>query len=211
MPEPVTVLITGASGLLGRALCAAFDRHGHRVLAHYFSSPGDGTSASAWLQGDLSSLEGVERFTARHHDRLTNCQILINNYGPLADQPFELVEACDLVNDFIRNAASAMALTRALIAMAPLLSVVNIGYSEAGQIKAFRRVTGYAAAKNALLLFTRSLAVTFPAIRFNMLSPHTLQGARVAKPADAPVAPQIVAERAMRLALGRATGRHVRL
>ena len=82
-----TVLITGASGLLGRALVARFSAAGLRVLAQCRLRPGRETDNVQWLAGDFSTVRSTADFLRKHENKLGQCRYLINNYGPITQRP----------------------------------------------------------------------------------------------------------------------------
>ena len=203
-----TILITGASGLLGRALVAKFSQAGFPVLAQYHAHPSPDSGTVQWLAGDFSSMRGIQAFLRRHQKKLSACRYLVNNFGPIDERPTAAVTGRDLCADFALQVAPALDITRFLIAHARLQAVLNIGFEFCGQARVYRKILGYAMAKDALLTLTRSLAVAFPAVRFNLFSPPSLEGAAVFPPGAEPVAPFLVAERIFRILMQRRTGRH---
>ena len=205
-----TILITGASGLLGRALVEKFSHQGFRVLAQYHQHRFPDSETVQWLDGDFSSSESVRDFLRRHEKKLRACQYLINNYGPIVERPTVDVTGRDLSADFELQVAPALDISRFLILQGCLRSVLNIGFEFSGKSCVYQRILGYALAKNALLLLTRSLAAAFPAICFNLFSPPSLEGAAVLPKGAYPVAPRLVAERIFRIIKQRRSGVHYR-
>jgi NAD(P)-dependent dehydrogenase (short-subunit alcohol dehydrogenase family) len=208
MPE--TILITGASGLLGRALVAAFSRAGFRVLGQFHRHPGRAARNVDWIAGDFSNEKGIREFLRRHREKLSCCGYLINNFGPLLQKPTAAVSGRELCADFELQVAPALAISRFLLEHAPLRAVLNIGFEYTGQSRAYQRILGYAMGKNALLPLTLSMAAAFPAVRFNLFSPPSLKGAAVLPRGAEPVAPRQVAERIVRIIGQRRSGAHYR-
>ena len=206
-----TILITGASGLLGRALVARFAGAGFRVLAQFRRNKGVGPGRVEWLAGDFSSPASAAAFMKRHAARLAGCQHVIHNYGPITQQDTADVNGADLLAAFQAQVQPALDLTRFLLARAPLRSVLFIAFEHSGRVRAYRKILGYAMAKNALLLLSRSLAAVHPGVRFNVFSPPSLAGAAVLPPAARVVAPREVAERIFRVVGGRRSGCHFRM
>ena len=141
------------------------------------------------------------------------CRYLVNNYGPLTPKPTRQLAARDFRDDLQCQFLSAVEITRSLIAKGGLRAMVNIGFGFAGRIKPYREILSYAVAKNALLLFTKSLAREYPAIRCNMVSFHSLKGARYSAPLGASpkptsVTPDKVSAKVARILLGKVSGRH---
>lgn len=205
---PDTILITGASGLLGRELVARFSQAGFLVLAQYHRRPSPDSETIQWLAGDLSDSRNVQAFLRRHREKLAACRYLINNFGPLVEQPTADVTGRELSTVFELHVAPALDISRFLISQGRLRSVLNIGFEYCGQGKAYQKILGYALAKNALLVLTRSLAAAFPDVCFNLFSPPSLEGAAVLPKFAFPVAPRLVAERIFRIMKGRRSGVH---
>jgi len=205
-----TVLITGASGLLGQALVSRFAGAGYRVLAHYHRHKGMESGNVRWLAGDFSSEKATAAFFQRHAALLSGCRHAIHNYGPITQKPTLEVTGADLLAAFQQQLCPALDLTRLLLASAPLRSVLFIAFEDTGRLRAFRKILGYAMAKNSLLLLGRSLAAVHPSVRFNVFSPPSLAGAAVLPPGARPVAPERVADRIVRIVRGRRSGCHFR-
>jgi hypothetical protein len=91
-----------------------------------------------------------------------------------------------------------------------LRSVLNIGFEFSGESRVYQKILGYALAKNALLLLTKSLAAAFPVICFNLFSPPSIKGAAVLPKGAYPVAPRLVAERIFLIMKQRRSGVHYR-
>jgi NAD(P)-dependent dehydrogenase (short-subunit alcohol dehydrogenase family) len=208
MPE--TILITGASGLLGRALVAKFSQAGFRVLAQYHKQPARDSEAVKWLDGDFSSGPKVKAFLRRHRKELAACRYLINNFGPLSERPTGELTGRDVSADFELQVVPALDISRFLILHGSVCSVLNIGFEFSGQNRVYRKILGYAIAKEALLMLTRSLAAAFPDVRFNLFSPPSLKGAAVLPRGAIPVAPRLVAERIFQIMKRRRSGIHYR-
>jgi NAD(P)-dependent dehydrogenase (short-subunit alcohol dehydrogenase family) len=205
-----TILITGASGLLGRALVAKYSQEGYRVLAQYHQHPFPDSATVQWLAGDFSTIRGIQAFLRRHQKKLSACRYLINNFGPIVERPTTFVTGLDLSADFAQQVAPALDLSRFLIDRSPLQAILNIGFEFSGKNRVYKKILGYALAKNALLLLTRSMADAFPGVRINLFSPPSLEGAAVLPERARPVAPRLVAESIFRIMRQRRTGRHYR-
>jgi NAD(P)-dependent dehydrogenase (short-subunit alcohol dehydrogenase family) len=205
-----TILITGASGLLGRALVARFAAAGFHVLAHCHLHPGKDDDRVQWLAGDFSSPGGSAAFLKRHAAALAGCSQVIHNYGPIEEKPTLDVTGSDLQAAFQAQIQPALDITRFLLRAAPLRSALFIAFEESGRIRPYKKILGYAMAKNALLLLSRSLAAAYPGVRFNVFSPPSLAGAALLPPSARPVAPALVAERIFRVMRGRRSGCHYR-
>ncbi len=163
MAEPRVVLVTGASGGLGRALVGAFG--GDVVLRQSRSAErGD-------LVGDLADEGDVRRMIDDAMSRHGRIDVLVNN---AADQGIG-EERADL--ERWRSMLDATLLTAVRVTdavvphMPPGSAIVNV--SSAAATHAFPVNAPYAAAKSALEAFTRSLAVDLGprGIRANAVAP----------------------------------------
>jgi NAD(P)-dependent dehydrogenase (short-subunit alcohol dehydrogenase family) len=170
------VLITGASGLLGRALVNRFTSEKWFVFAHYFSNKGEDGTFCRWLYGDFRTMEGISGFLKKNCIELKGCTSLVNNYGPITYKNASELTPDEVLSDFHANLIVAKVITDQLLADCDLMSVVNIGYEGAGSVRPYRKILSYAMAKSALLLLTRSYEKEFPDTGFQMVSPPSLTG-----------------------------------
>ncbi|MCU0237174.1 MAG: SDR family oxidoreductase [Acidobacteria bacterium] len=205
-----TILITGASGLLGRALVARFAAAGFQVLAQYHRHPGAPAAGVRWLAGDFSSPRSTTAFLRAQRRSLAQCAHVVHNYGPIAEKATVDVTGTDLLAAFQAQLQPALDITRFLLRAAPLRSVLFVAFEDCGRIRPFKKILGYAMAKNALLLLGRSLAAVHPQVRFSVFSPPSLAGAALLPPAARPVAPARVAERIFRIMRRCRSGCHYR-
>ncbi len=197
-----TVLVTGASGLLGGALVDVFSQRGIGVVAQYFSNPLQNRRGCDWIQGDLSTIGGIALFLEQHKEAIRRCRYLVNNWGPLTYKDIRELTATDFVRDYFDNIVPAIEITRFLLAEGGLEAVVNIGFEFVGDMKPYKKILPYAAAKNALWLLTQSYAEAFSPVRFNMVSPPTITGAQLPSPNARRVLPVQVAEKVIRVMTG---------
>jgi NAD(P)-dependent dehydrogenase (short-subunit alcohol dehydrogenase family) len=207
---PDTILITGASGLLGRALVAEFAGAGYPVLAQYRRRREVVEGDIQWLAGDFSTLESTAAFLKIHAGKLAACGQVIHNYGPIVSNDTQTVTAADLLAAYQAQLQPALDITRFLLVRAPLRSVLFIAFEYCGQVRAYRRILGYAMAKNALPLLARSLAAVHTEVRFNVFSPPTIAGAEVPAPGATSVAAEKVAARILQVMKYRRSGCHYR-
>ena len=103
--------------------------------------------------------------------------------GPYIDQSLykkiEDLSADDFFYDFFHNVITTFQITNFFIKHTQIKSVVNLGFKGIGEFEPYKKILSYAVAKNGLLLLTQSLAAKHKHIRFNMVSPSTIQGAKV--------------------------------
>lgn len=159
-----TVLITGASGGIGRALCKAFLACGDRVIAQYRTSPaplfalqeqtGDRLTV---IQADFCQPDDVEALADAANQG--GVDVLINNAGTAKLALFQSVSPAEAAALFSVNVESAMRLTQRLL---PHMlhqkygRIINVS-SMWGTVGASCEVH-YSAAKSALAGFTKALA-----------------------------------------------------
>ncbi|MDY0297969.1 MAG: SDR family oxidoreductase [Acidobacteriota bacterium] len=204
------VLITGASGLLGRELVHLLHQRGFEVTAHYHSHLRGGLPGH-WIGGDLSTPDAVRSFLRKHAQTLRGCSHFVHAFGPISSKPLGELEADDFLLDFQGNVTAFHLIVQQLLDWGVLRSAVAVGFSDAGKIRPYRKVLTHAAAKNALLLLVLSLAGEHPGIRFNMVSPSTLAGARVVDPDHEPLDAAVAATAIADILEGVGTGIHLRV
>jgi NAD(P)-dependent dehydrogenase (short-subunit alcohol dehydrogenase family) len=173
------ILITGASGLLGRALAKLFSDKDFVVFGQYHTQKPAGMDDCRWMQADFSTLAGIRTFLQKNSSQFKDCRYLVNNYGPITYKDTPNLKSEDFLFDFHHNVVTAVEITNFFLENTKLESVVNIGFEFAGIVKPYKKILSYAAAKNALLLITKSYAVDYAPIRFDMVCPPTLKGAIV--------------------------------
>jgi len=158
------VLITGASGGIGQALCRAFAAGGDLVFAQYYKN----AAAVAALQrelgerlvpvcGDLSDPAGAEALAARVLPQ--GVDVLVNNAGLSLVGLFQQIAPGDADRLFRVNTQSMLRLTQLLLP--PMIArrqgrVVNIS-SMWGRAGASCEVH-YSTSKAAVIGFTKALA-----------------------------------------------------
>ena len=171
------VLITGASGGLGKALVAQFAGQGWRVVAASRQPPGSEAKQVWPLALDVTNRKQAESVVEQVIERWQRIDALINNAGAIIDSPvwemedehFEKVLSVNLKGAFICSQA----------VLRPMLRqrdghIVNIS-SFSGRAGA-RGQANYAAAKAGLFGLTQSLAqeVGSRNIRVNAVLPGVL-------------------------------------
>jgi len=193
------ILITGASGLLGRALVKNFLARNFLVFAQYNSHRPVLHDNCQWLWADFSQLEGIKDFLHQNQTLLKGCSYLINNYGPITSKPFSELKSEDFIFDYHHNVITTFEITNFLIKNALLQSVVNIGFEFLGRNRSYKKILTYASAKNSLLLLTRSFIREYPDINFSIISLPTLEGAEVKAKSKVRLSPDTAAREIYKL------------
>ncbi|MDQ1350805.1 MAG: 3-oxoacyl-[acyl-carrier protein] reductase [Acidobacteriota bacterium] len=187
------ILITGASGLLGKALVKQFSANGYHVFAQYHQDEPHYQKNCDWVQADFSTLTGIRDFLVENSLRFKRCGFLVNNYGPITYKDIADLTAEDFYFDFHHNVITAFEITNFFIKYTQVQAVVNIGFEDVGLVKSYKKILTYAAAKNALQLMTESFAARYESIGFHLVSPATMEGAKIKSKDGKQVSPQSVA------------------
>ncbi|MCA1219316.1 SDR family NAD(P)-dependent oxidoreductase [Streptomyces sp. 8L] len=178
------VLVTGAAGGIGAAVCAAFAQDGCTVTASDLPSAaltdladrlaGDGTTAHA-LPADLADPDAAATLVERATGLAGPPDVLVNAAGIYPATPLTemTAEIWDRVLDINVRAAmlTSAALARVLTAAGAPGSIVNI--TSGAALRARFGAAHYSASKAALEMLTRACAVEFGphGIRVNAVSP----------------------------------------
>jgi short-subunit dehydrogenase len=167
--EPRTVLVTGASAGIGRALAETFAARGHdlvlvarrgdvlRELAEELAAR-HGVAATA-IPLDLSVRRAAEELLVGVRQRDLHVDVLVNNAGVLETGPFHMTEPDALHRLVMLNVAATTQLSRAFVE--PMIErgwgrILNVA-----SVAGFQPVAGlgaYAATKAYVLSLTESMS-----------------------------------------------------
>ncbi|MGW6917519.1 SDR family NAD(P)-dependent oxidoreductase [Kitasatospora sp. NPDC054939] len=200
--RPTTVLVTGGSGGIGRAVCAAFAAPGTVVVVGYHrnadgaaelaaklaADTGAGTDTCRLDLADAAQVQGAVDAVARTHGGL---DVLVNNAAAgtaglaLPTSPAEDWAATvqvSLLGAFHCVRAAAMHML-----VAGRGSIVNVASISA--LSGIAGLSAYSAAKAGLLGMTRSLAVEYApyGVRVNAVAPGYTGGEGMINDVDAKV------------------------
>ena len=182
--KPLTeraVLITGASGGIGAALCSTFAVAGYSVIATDLVAPHEADPNCAYVNADLNQFCTEEQ--ARNnvlkelHEAIGMRQlcVLINNAAVQIVKPAEQLTPDDWSRTLNVNLVAPFLLTQAFLPELEAANgcVINIGSVHAALTKP--EFTAYATSKSALSGLTRSLAVELGRrIRVNAICPAAI-------------------------------------
>ena len=162
--------VTGAMGGLGSAICQAFAKDGHRVVAAYHPQFDD---KEAWLReqaaagftdfvcvaGDVAKLEDCEAMAAAAEAEAGPVDILVNNAGITRDRFFAKLEKAQWDEVIATNLSSLFNMSRqfsAKMAGRGWGRIINI--SSVNGVKGQAGQTNYSAAKAGVIGFSKALA-----------------------------------------------------
>lgn len=188
-----SVLITGASGDIGLAICAKFlDQHCD-VYAVYHSNATQLTELKeahpaghklSIIQCDLADPLSVSALCAHLTDVAGKLDVLVNNAGVVKDSLFASMGFEDFSRVVDINLFSMFRLTKEalmLLRSAESPAIINVA-SIAALIPSIGQVN-YSASKGAILCFTRTLAAELAqyGIRVNAVAPGMIESKMVKK------------------------------
>ena len=173
------VIITGATGGMGRVACSRFAKEGARILATDLSTTAAseiealGPGQIRYVGADVIEKKGIDAIVSSAIEWFGgSIDVLYNNHGAMLGKPF--LETTPEEWDFIQNVdlKSVYFLSqRAVPAMPKGSSIINI--SSVGGLTAVASMSAYAAAKGGLIMLTRAMAVDLNenGIRVNAIAP----------------------------------------
>lgn len=181
-------LVTGGAKRLGASLCLALAEQGRSVVVHYNHSQREALEVvsscrsiggrAAAIQGDFSSIAGVNDFVLRYLQQFPETSGLINNVGDYFIRSALQTSIDDWISLFQVNLHTPFILTQAL---APSLirhkgQIINIGVSGLNHHSANTYATAYYLTKEGLRGLTISTAreLASKGVRVNMVSPGQL-------------------------------------
>lgn len=164
-----TVLVTGSSRGLGKAMALEFGQKGYHVAVHYGNSAGaaeevaqeivDGGGKANIFQADIASVDACTELIKKVQNELGSLNILVNNAGITKDGLAMRLKADDWQNVIDTNLSSAFYLCKAALRgmvskkwgrIVNITSVVGL-MGNVGQ-------ANYVSAKAGLIGLTKSLA-----------------------------------------------------
>jgi NAD(P)-dependent dehydrogenase (short-subunit alcohol dehydrogenase family) len=172
--EDTIALVTGAAGGIGRAICQSLKAAGATVIATDLAEAGRVAEAEAYFRHDVTSEADWARIAAEISSKYGRLDALVN---AAAIAPVASIEETGL--DTWRkvlsvNVESIHIGTRAML---PLLkksgatrpggaSIVN--FSSVGGLRGAALTSAYCTSKGAVKLYTKSAAIEFGALKYNI-------------------------------------------
>lgn len=165
-----SVIITGASGGIGKALCRDFAKAGYDVAIHYNTDEASAFNLQTELESsykikavpvkaDLRNADEVKALAEKVLDSFGKIDVLVNNAGVCYFSLFQLADDSKVRELFEINLMSAMNLTKEL-----LPSMIKNQQGRIINISSMWGIAGascevhYSATKSALIGFTKALA-----------------------------------------------------
>lgn len=165
-----SVLVTGASGGIGEAMCREFAKNGYDVAIHYNASETSALNLKAELESqyrvkavpikaDLRNSDNVKALAETALKEFGKIDVLINNAGMAYLTLFQLADDNKVKELFDINLMSAMNLTKEI-----LPAMIRNQWGRIINISSMWGISGascevhYSATKSALIGFTKALA-----------------------------------------------------
>ncbi|CAN5669501.1 3-oxoacyl-[acyl-carrier-protein] reductase [soil metagenome] len=190
-----TVLVTGASRGLGRAMAERFAKDGAYVVVGYRRREEEAKETLARLREvggdgeivgfDVTKSDEVERAVRELAQRRPSLDVVVNNAGIVDDVPFALMEVAQWERVVRTDLDGTFHVCRAVVReMMRKKSGAIVNVASASASRALPHQSNYAAAKGAVVAFTRALAAELAphGIRVNAVLPGLIDagmGARV--------------------------------
>ena len=170
-----TVLITGASGGIGRATVQLFADQGWTVIGVDRNAFGESFPASGhFIQSDIAGPENLESIFNQTQEFTQTLEALVNNAAlqiakPILETPVEEWDA--VMESNLRSVFLGAKLAHPLLSAAGGGSIVNV--SSVHAVATSANIAAYATSKGGLLALTRAMAIEFAPdhIRVNAILP----------------------------------------
>ncbi|MGB0938046.1 MAG: SDR family NAD(P)-dependent oxidoreductase [Colwellia sp.] len=189
MSNPRTVLITGASSGMGRALAQAFLNSGDNVvinarsehkLVAFVEENSQNADRIKYVAGDIGLQSTGKALVAAAVDTFGSIDVLINNAGTFIPKPFLDVTEEELDGYYTTALKGSYLTTQAVI---PVMqkqqagSIINIGSMWVENPIEATPCSGSQVAKGAMHTLTRHLAIEFAKdnIRANTIAPAVIE------------------------------------
>ena len=186
--EGKTVIITGASRGIGKAIAEVFASQGANIAFTYHSSEGKAKALEDELssngckvkgyKSDASNFEAAQKLAAAVMEEFGSIDVLVNNAGITKDNLLMRMSEADFDSVMKVNMKSVFNLTKAV--MRPMLkqkkgSIINM--SSVVGVKGNAGQANYSASKAAIIGFTKSVALELGSrnIRCNAIAPGFIE------------------------------------
>lgn len=180
-----TLLVTGGSRGIGKAISIRFAKEGYNIAINYFENDEAALKVKEYIErnfdaevllvkGDVSNEEDVRNIVSNVIEKFGEISVLVNNAGIALDKPFldktkndfERVLATNLIGPFLMCKHAYNYLINAKNA-----SIINIS-STNGIDTLYPESMDYDASKAGLISLTKNLSKVFaPNVRVNCVAP----------------------------------------
>ena len=177
-----TALVTGAGKRVGRAVALELAQAGFQVALHYRNSKTavedvaalcEKAGGSAWcVQGDLASLDDVQRIGAELRGRWDRLDILVNNASLFEPVPFSEITSEQWDEMMAVNVRAPFLLSRDALPLLQNASGLVVHMCDIGGDRPMPGYAHYSVSKSALIGLVKSMAVELgPHVRCVGISP----------------------------------------
>ena len=174
------VLITGASGGIGRETAFAFAREGARLALTYLENAEDcarvadrcaelGSPQVATARLDLDDDESIGACAKGIVAAFGRLSILVNNAGIAVWKPFAEQSLTEIEDQLRVDLEGQLKLTRECL---PYLDDAVISIGSGAALRAHATLSTYSAAKFGMRGFTKNLALELPELRVYIVNPR---------------------------------------
>jgi NAD(P)-dependent dehydrogenase (short-subunit alcohol dehydrogenase family) len=172
--DDTIALVTGAAGGIGRAVCTALSEAGATVVATDLAQEASVTGIAAYRQHDVSSVADWTRIAADLRQKYGRLDVLVNAAAICEVKSIEETTLQDWRRLLAVNLDSMLIGTQTML---PLLkasgktrkggaSIVN--FSSVGGQRGAAFTAAYCTSKGAVKLFTKSAAIEFGVLKYNI-------------------------------------------
>jgi NAD(P)-dependent dehydrogenase (short-subunit alcohol dehydrogenase family) len=182
MPEPKTILVTGAAKRIGRAIALRLYAAGYRVAIHYGSSEKEARAtaeecgSAELFRADLERVDEIRRMFQEVENRLGTLYGLVNNAARFRRRdPLEMTEAdWDFIHS-VNLKATFFSCQQAALLMKKSSAGRIVNISSLGGIRPWADHAHYCASKAGVIMLTRALAKAFaPEVSVNSVAPGVI-------------------------------------
>lgn len=173
-----TILVTGSSRGIGKAIATLAHKQGYKVIVHGKSDSDELDVVHRQLQGSVKTVFDVSDKEATHSaiNELGHIDALVNNAGVARNFIKDISEVDDdmALEEYKVNVLGSLHCIQAVL---PSMlekgsgSVVNISSIKGYANLATMSTLTYAPAKAGVISITKALAKSYPTVRFNVVAP----------------------------------------
>ncbi|WP_291728295.1 SDR family NAD(P)-dependent oxidoreductase [Bernardetia sp.] len=170
------VLVTGASGGIGKAICLYFIEKGWQVFGTDIVSSELEHNNFKFYLADISTTQNIKELVSKIEQETKSLDALVNNAAIQISKPFSEITEQDWDETMNLNLKSVFFLTQKMVSLLRQSqgSVVNIASVHA--IATSKNISAYAISKSAIVGLTKSLAIELAEdnIRVNSVLPAAI-------------------------------------